>query len=522
MIGAITTQIQLRNLNLVAIALIALWALSPVGGQASLRLLRAGTRIIKTNHQVHALDPQSSWEAGHTGHHPLLTEILFTSSVITSKMINNKPQDIWGNLRIPMVEAFDNYQGHTWIKIPDDTTNITFSSLIGIPFDLELPNEPTFLTLNTSYMYLDCPTFQTSPWRLWDPSIGAYAPSPWTNFTAGPPSLENPNNTWLHSHTSIMGKGFQIGLSSCLWGCSDWLVPREARRVLWESASNKTFAHIDCTLHTTYVDVRYACLNASCSPTEVRLSPNPPDPSYFSNRYMPDGNPHDPWNTRNFTGFDKGFDTMIQNFLTTMTSAFPMKGSRQIVPLLAFILSPDDTMSLPPDGVYYEVVTSIGKEKFQERLSQLLNTLFIAGIQPPIITGDMPITEKLQKFITSTITAETGRTERILECNKAWFSIILVISIIILVISLSGAILRAITMVPDVLGTLSMITLDNHCDKELQKASMLNGLERSRLLKKVGIKLGNVKQNSPSGRIGFSAPARDEDVTELFENGLYE
>jgi hypothetical protein len=254
----------------------------------------------------------------------------------------------------------------------------------------------------------------------------------------------------------------------------------------------------------------------------VRLSPNQPDPNYFSNLYIPDGNSHDPWNTRNFTGFDKGYSTITGNFLNTMTSAFPIKGIRQIVPVLGFIVSPDDITTLPPDGMFYEDVTSIGKELFQQRLSQLLNTLFLAGIQPSIITGDMSITEKLQKFITSTITAETRRTERILECNKAWFSIILVISIIILVISLSGAILRAITMVPDVLGTLSMITLDNHCDKELLKASMLNGLERSRLLKKVSIKLGNVKQNSPSGRIGFSAPARDEDVAELFENGLYE
>ncbi|KAM0231317.1 hypothetical protein ACHAP5_011127, partial [Fusarium lateritium] len=87
----------------------------------------------------------------------------------------------------------------------------------------------------------------------------------------------------------------------------------------------------------------------------------------------------------------------------------------------------------------------------------------------------------------------------------------LVICLIVLVISLSGAGLRAITLVPDVLGTLAIITLDNRCEKDLQKASMLDGLERSRLLKNVSIKLGNVKQDSPSGRIGFAAPSKDED-----------
>ncbi|EMT74351.1 hypothetical protein FOC4_g10002462 [Fusarium odoratissimum] len=353
LIGAIVTQIQLRNLNLVAIALIVLWALSPVGGQASLRVLRSGTRITKTNHQFQALDPVSSWNAGSSTSYPILAHALFTSSLITTKKFYNKPQDSWGNLRIPIVEAFDNYQSHAWIKLPDNATEVTFSSLIGVPVNPGLPSEPTFLTLSTSYMYLDCPTFHTSP--LERDQWQQYEAPPWTNFTADPPSLENSNDTWAHYHTftgdggPIVAKGFQIALSTCLGICSHRLVPREAP---------------------------------------------------------------------------------------------------------------------PPDGVFYEDVTSIGKAKFQERLSQLFNTLFLAGIQPSAIT--------------------------------------------------------AITLVPDVLGTLSMITLDNQCDKELRKASMLDGLERSRLLKKVSIKLGNVEQNGLLGRIGFSAPAYNEEGSELHENGLYE
>ncbi|KAJ4248064.1 hypothetical protein NW762_012834 [Fusarium torreyae] len=526
LIGAITTQVQLRNLDLVAIALVLLWALSPVGGQASLRVLRPGTRITKTNHQVHALDPQSSWEAGSSNRYPMLTHTLFTSSLVTSKMLYNKPQDSWGNLRIPMVEAFDNYQDHAWVKIPDDATDVTFSSLLGIPVTPGLPRGPSFLTLNTSYMHLDCPTFDTSPREHDEPPIQEYKAPQWTNFTADPPSLENPNNTWLHYHTfvgdsgPIAANGFQIAMTSCPWGCSEWQKPQEARRVIWESASNKTFAHIDCTLHTTYVDVRYDCLNASCSPIEVRLSPNKPDPSHFSNLWW-DGNPHDPWNTRNFTGFDKGYDNIPSNFLIAMTSAFRMVSSRDLVPLLGFILSPNDTTTFPSDGMFYEDITSIGKAKFQNRLSQLFNTLFLAGIEPSVIVGTMLVTEKGQYFATSTHTAETKITEKILVCNKAWFATMLVICLIILVISLSGAGLRAITLVPDVLGTLSIITLDNRCDKDLQKASMLDGLERSRLLKNVSIKLGNVKQDSAPGRIGFAAPVNDENVVQLQENGLY-
>ncbi|KAL5590236.1 hypothetical protein FOBRF1_013793 [Fusarium oxysporum] len=526
LIGAIVTQIQLRNLNLVAIALIVLWALSPVGGQASLRVLRAGTRITKINHQFHALDPVSSWNAGSSTSYPILAHALFTSSLITTKKFYNKPQDSWGNLRIPIVEAFDNYQSHAWIKLPDNATEVTFSSLIGVPVNPGLPSEPTFLTLSTSYMYLDCPTFHTSP--LERDQWQQYEAPPWTNFTADPPSLENSNDTWAHYHTftgdggPIVAKGFQIALSTCLGICSHRLVPREARRVIWESATSKTFAHIDCTLHTTYVDVRYGCVDTSCSPIEVRLSPYKPDSGHSTGPGISDGNPQDPGNNRNFTGFDKGYSNTPSNFLNTMASAFRMRSVRDMVPLLGFILSPNDTMAAPPDGVFYEDVTSIGKAKFQERLSQLFNTLFLAGIQPSAITGAMPVTEELPFSAVSAITAETRITNNILECNKSWFAIMLAISIIVLVISLSGAFLRAITLVPDVLGTLSMITLDNQCDKELRKASMLDGLERSRLLKKVSIKLGNVEQNGLLGRIGFSAPAYNEEGSELHENGLYE
>ncbi|KAF4951607.1 hypothetical protein FGADI_7382 [Fusarium gaditjirri] len=504
LIGAIVTQIQLRNLNLVAIALIVLWALSPVGGQASLRILRVGTRITKTNHQFHALDPESAWEAGSSTSYPILAHALFTSSLITTKKLYNKPQDSWGNLRIPMVEAFDDYQSHAWIKIPDNATEVIFSSLIGVPVNPGLPSEPTILTLNTSYMYLDCPTFNTSPRELdqWQQD----KPLPWTNFTADHPLLENPNDTWAHYYTllgdsgPIVYKGFQIALSTCLGICSHRLVPREARRVIWESASRDTFAHIDCGLHTTHVDVRYSCVGASCSPIEVRLSPYKPDASHSTG----DGNLHDPWNNRNFTGFDKGYSNAPINFLSTMASAFRMRSAGDMVPLLGFILSPNDTMAAPPDRVFYEDVTSIGKAKFQERLSQLFNTLFLAGIQPSAITGAMPVTERLPFTAISTITAETRITDDIIECNKAWFAIMLVISIIVLVISFCGAFLRAITLVPDVLGTLSMITLDNQCDKELRKASMLDGLERSRLLKKAHMMLVAAKAIMVENPIRYS------------------
>src|SRR2546423_5123300 len=60
--NAITTQISLRSLHFVGILLVLLWALSPVGGQASLRVLGFEARPITNSATLQYMDMNSSYE----------------------------------------------------------------------------------------------------------------------------------------------------------------------------------------------------------------------------------------------------------------------------------------------------------------------------------------------------------------------------------------------------------------------------------------------------------------------------
>ncbi len=54
--GTLLTIYSLRSLNFLAVALVAIWALSPIGGQASLFLLDTELEPVVSNTQVDYLD----------------------------------------------------------------------------------------------------------------------------------------------------------------------------------------------------------------------------------------------------------------------------------------------------------------------------------------------------------------------------------------------------------------------------------------------------------------------------------
>ncbi|KAF4451251.1 hypothetical protein F53441_5753 [Fusarium austroafricanum] len=168
---------------------------------------------------------------------------------------------------------------------------------------------------------------------------------------------------------------------------------------------------------------------------------------------------------------------------------------------------------------YYDDVASLGRPIFEIRLAQFLNTVFLYTVHSDVTLGISRILD-WPGINTVSIDAENAVLEKIFSCNKTWFAILLFICVVVIVpASVSGIVLRAMTLAPDVLGTLSIVTLDNRCGKQLQKAYILDGLERSRLLKQVSIKLGNVERNGSSGRIAFAAPVCEE-VMELEEREL--
>ncbi|GAW14092.1 hypothetical protein ANO14919_034860 [Xylariales sp. No.14919] len=525
-VGSIVTQFELRTYGPIALSIIALWALSPLGSQATLRIAYVETRAVESQHEITLMNHDSAYLVGEglSGTQSVLSKSLFSSSLVSTKVRSGLTQDTWGGLRIPMIEAFDNHSSGDWIDLSANPSAPVFSSLVGMQYSPASPPGMTAFTVNTSYLSLDCPVFTQYPR---DQNLGYIK----TNFSdpQTAPALQNKENYWYSSSvTDVTGQsavpnGFQIAVSACLGGCAalspgDTRKPREARRVVWESISESGTDHIDCSLHTTYVDVNYTCPTPSdCHATGVRLSASQPQPSIFATKYNKEAAElNDPWNARNFTRLDR---TILRNIdgtdaeilIQLLAGYFPLQGSSDTNPIIGYLVSPNESYT-PPVPYFWPGMASLGRKTFETRLAQILNTQFIVGIDPQVSLGVEAVGSPDQHFNLLSTTATTTVEKKFFVCNKVWFSAVFIISTIVLMVAAAGAILRRLTVVPDVLGTLSVTTLDNRCERLAKSGSMLGGLERARYLKAVSIKLGDVEPSLPVGRIALAAPLCDVTV----------
>lgn len=104
--GTIESQVQMRHLTVVGANLLLLWSLSPLGGQASFRALDKQTRMTTSTQQLRYLD------TGVASAHLLAarsiqahTDNLYISALTASTEMKMAPQDNWGNVKVPQLEA---------------------------------------------------------------------------------------------------------------------------------------------------------------------------------------------------------------------------------------------------------------------------------------------------------------------------------------------------------------------------------------------------------------------------------
>ena len=96
--GTIELQFLLRTFDILGISLVLLWALSPLGGQASLRLLETGTRPFSSTQFISYLNPEAESILVHGGDtvqkiglniNVLYIAALFTSPAIQASLVDS-------------------------------------------------------------------------------------------------------------------------------------------------------------------------------------------------------------------------------------------------------------------------------------------------------------------------------------------------------------------------------------------------------------------------------------------------
>jgi hypothetical protein len=182
----------LRYFSYVALLLLALWSLSPVGGQASLRALTLEIRVVTNTTEVSYQTSDTTLVMSQTatsGDDALTTEenliiTMYGSAQMLSDsglqysngssdgfdtllqqlgsadtVLKSSTQDIWGNIRIPVLQllpGFDPNATNKWVSVPHQEQLISYESLIGIPFRLSsLNGGNASFSINSTYFRFD-------------------------------------------------------------------------------------------------------------------------------------------------------------------------------------------------------------------------------------------------------------------------------------------------------------------------------------------------------------------------------
>ncbi|KAL0930709.1 uncharacterized protein CTRU02_214784 [Colletotrichum truncatum] len=154
----------MRNFNYQTPKIVALWILSPLGGQASLRIMELAPLNESEDWPFQYLDftsamgNRSSWSASIR----IPIHAAFAAQSSSTRSIKEAPHDEFGNVKIPLVEPYlsgpEQPDEEGWYKV-DQIQETIYASIAGLPFASKDGFRRDFnysSTIETSYMYSNC------------------------------------------------------------------------------------------------------------------------------------------------------------------------------------------------------------------------------------------------------------------------------------------------------------------------------------------------------------------------------
>lgn len=335
--GALVTQAKLQAFNPLGFFIVVLWCLSPLGSQASLRVVSVVRNYPSNVTTLTAMDTFSEYMYGNAeGLSEAITKVSspFIAAMMSASLLKNRNQDLWGNIRLPSIERLSDDENTNLINIANPA-DIEYPSLVGIPLTtLPFVGNTTF-ALSGSYLNITCGILALQ--------------SDFTNFTSSnaPNPGKNTDCSWITKTADML----QIAISQ---PCNVTQInngTREARKLIWESDDSiegDRVTHTECELHTTYVDVNMLCVGSTCSPLWVQRPPKPP-------------------RDRKWTVFDFGggwLDT--SGFLSLFMETFSEAGlSGGLQPTVSYFVDPYNAITSTNTTDVYDV----GKTTFEMRLA---------------------------------------------------------------------------------------------------------------------------------------------------------
>jgi hypothetical protein len=567
--GTVESQLLMQRLTIVGVNLLFLWILSPLGGQASLRLMERDVKEIYTTSKLRYMTTgpaATMWGLSSTyidSGKFADAGALYTAALMAPLSIKNGPQDPWGNVKIPNLEALNSTtDGDGWVAVsPNLSMPESYSSLVGLPIVGLSQTAGSNFSLQYTYLSVECGSFSQVPYPGNNGStsilstnatrLEEFVPGQvWSNKSETPP-FGDPNvvsTSFFMDTTRSFPWGVNVGDDQDLYmGRLDGFFGNYNRSLMPEKelttkrelvyVSQYATSHDDsefgvniakCALSQKHVEAIIQCQGTACATKKMRKSREDTRPAALT------GLEHGTimfWFAKKFPNavtFNAG-SSPTEHFLAN-TSRFP------------FV---QQVGSISQD-VAWANLSLVPKDVFSTRLSLAINTFYQASVQPTGYFGNLPqnlslygpdtipatdINAYLPKnlsatdhtftdwygtfeigiqsiespFIGSTTTANVTTVEGIFVCNFAWFSLLMVASAVTLIIGTAALILKRRTLGPEMFGFVTSMTYENPWVKLPEGGTMLDAMERARLLKDVRVHVGDVRGDEEVGHVAFAA-----------------
>ncbi|KAI1273411.1 hypothetical protein F5Y07DRAFT_411421 [Xylaria sp. FL0933] len=509
--SAIETLFERRfhYFDITSLGLLLLWALSPLGGQATLRVIRYDYVHSVRQVELAYLDyVQSAFPSVLTISNSATLFIPSTSAFISSltspASFQTSPSDIWGNVKIPFLELLPGYESAgpgDWVTVPGDTTAIWYSSLVGVPIGNIPPFGRTQFRMEAAYWDISCPSFR----------IGTVQDALYTgsliNFTTDP--IQMIENSELQGATSYSGwilsnDTAETTSQRCHLNKKSHLLRRQLMYRSFNNADeSETVAN--CSIGTSYVEVSIDCHGWYCGVDRVRRSLRHPrvHSTAVTGLDMCDRIPHI------YPSAAKFFFSLMQAVDSGLTiSATPG--------LLQYYLQhPNRTQG------YYEDIqlNSLGNKTFAHRFSVLLNTYWSAIYNMNLTSSGHTQTLQFDDSYyyyqnpTSNTTGKTTLSERRFVFNRAWYAVLVLSTSILFLTAFCKLVLDLHILIPHLQMNASTLLRGNmaNCPSFPYGGSALDDDDRSRLLRHHRVRFGQrLERARQSEELGIGELEEDE------------
>jgi hypothetical protein len=483
-------------ISFLGLALVVIWALSPIGGQASFRQMTIGNKFstepASFNYMINGglLDAFDNSDRVTSFS---IVNALFLSLMASPVAVRSSSVDTWGNVKIPWIENFENgsiADSEGWFT--HDTSHDTidsYSSLAGVPMSGVNDSSLNYtMNMETTYLRLECPLVY------------------YQNYSSpnGTAQFED-NDTGYILETN--GTKVFFGTGAVIWSNDDsiqrWhdytnlanLTTLQPRTFFYASRGPTGLSQ--CSITTTYVEAEIAC-NTTCAVARLRRSHLPTNlpPAFMQIDNYPNG----------WEDFSSAFVTSVIGHPETPT------------PVQIYLYEPENAFSAAMWTSSIQTIPPITSDVYAARLGLQINTYWGLMNGMYAIPGGIGPTTALVAgsnntagggFLANVTTANGTQTSstQVIEAHDGWIIALSIASIVMILASLIPPILRyAFTRSPDIMLNISSLATRNNPYVPLPASgTYMAPSDRARLLKNLKVKFGDVEAESDVGRLTIAS-----------------